>query len=155
MERLYESSQVAESGSSDRARRPLWHDQPGAAFEEPEPNRRWSSAPSSSSPSPTSTQLPGAGREEGSGSSAAADAEQAVNLAVEADQHQFSQAERFADPRTTHGAGWTTPRVGRTDTGSCAAASASAAYAPEHAAEPPSLELRAGRCDGSQRPSAA
>lgn len=141
MECLDESSQVAKSGSPDRARWPLRHDQSGAAFEESEPHRRWSSAPSSSSPSSASTQLSGAGTAEGPGSPVAADAEQAVDPAAEADQHQLPQAERFAHPRTAYGTGRTTPRVYGTDAGSRAAASTSAAHATEYAAEPTPLEL--------------
>lgn len=121
MERLDESGQVAESGSPDRARWPLRYDQSGATFEEPEPDWRSPASPSPSS-SPASTQLPGAGGQERPGSPTAADAEQAVDPAAEADQHQLPQAERFAHSWPAHE--WT----------ACAARCA-ASVAAAHAAE--------------------
>lgn len=150
VERLDEPGKIAEPGSSDRARRSLRYDQPGATFEKPEPGRSFAS-PSSSSSS-ASTQLPGAGCEKGPGSSAAADAEQAVDPAAEAGQHQLPQAERLADPRSARpdGAGRTGPRAGgpRARPRAAASASADAHAALQHAAEPSSVELRAGCCHG-------
>lgn len=147
MERLDEPGEIAESGSPDRARWSLRHDQLGAAFEEPEPDRRSFASPSSS-PSSASTQLPGPGREERPGSPAAADAEQAVDPAAEAGQHQLPQAERLADPRPARsdGPGWTCPRTGGLRAGTRVATSASAVAhaARQHAAESSSVELRAG-----------
>jgi len=151
MERVDESGQVAESGSQDRTRWSLRHDESRAAFEESEPDRRRSSASSSPSPSSASTQLSGAGREERPGSPVAADAEQTVDPTVETDQHQFPQAERLAYPRTArHGTERTDPRTSGTRT--CAAASAPAvARAILHAAEPSSIELRASCRDRPRR----
>lgn len=157
MERLDESGQVAEPGSQDRARWPLWHDEPGAAFEESQPDRRQSSASPSSSPSSASTQLPGAGCEERPGSPAATDAEQAVDPTAETGQHQLPQAERLAYPRTArHGAERTGPRASGTRNRSCAASASAVAYAAfQHAAEPSPVELRAGCRDGPRRSTAA
>lgn len=154
MERLDEPGKIAESGSPDRARRSLRDDQPGAAFEKPESDRRSFASPSSS-PSSASTQLPGAGCEEGPGSPAAADAEQAVDPAAEAGQHQLPQAERLADPRLARGPDgtwWTDPRAGglRARSRAAASASADAHAARQHAAESSSVELRAGCRHGSR-----
>lgn len=154
MERLNESGQVTESDSQDRARWPaLRHDESGAAFEESEPDRRQSSA--SSSPSSASTQLPGAGREERPGSPVAADAEQTVDPAAETGQHQFPQAERLAYPWSARrGAEWTSSPYG-TRIRPCVAASAVAHAALRRAAEPSSVEFRAGCRDRPRRSSAA
>lgn len=147
MECLDEPGKIAEPGSPDRARRLLRHDQPGATFEKPESGGSFASSSSSSSSS-ASTQLPGAGCEEGPGSPAAADAEQAVDPAAEAGEHQLPQAECLADPRLARPDG--TWRTGPCTRGSCArpraAASASAVAhsALQHAGEPSPIELRTG-----------
>lgn len=149
MERVDEPGKIAEPGSSDRARRSLRYDQPGATFEKPESGRSFASP--SSSPSSASTQLPGAGCEERPGSSATTDAEQAVDPAAETGQHQLPQAECLADPwfARSDGGRWTSPRTGGPCARPRAAASASAVAYPalQHAAEP-SVELRAGCCHG-------
>lgn len=146
MECLDEPGKIAEPGSPDRARRSLRHDQPGATFEKPESGRSFPS-PSSSSSS-ASTQLPGAGCEEGPGSPATADAEQAVDPAAEAGEHQLPQAERLSDPRLARpdGAWRTGPRTSgpRARPRAAASASAVAHSAPQHPAEPSPVELRAG-----------
>lgn len=142
MERLDEPSQIAESSSPDRSRR-LRYDESGAAFEESKSDRRRSSPPSSSSsPSSASTQLSGAGRETGPGSPTTADAEQAVDPAAEAGQHQFSQAERFAHSWTArYGTERTSARASGASGAGGGPRTAAFASAVAHTVGPPSAEL--------------